>query len=68
MSRITKRMIRRSHEAQFNGVDYQAIAFDIFQELPFAPTDDELNELQSSPDPGCDCGFCAKAYAELQEG
>lgn len=60
-SRITKRMIRASHEAQFNGVDYQKVAVEIAQGLPFDPTDDELGELESSPDPACDCGFCHRA-------
>lgn len=53
-------MIRRSHERQFNGEDWQAVAVDIWNEIENA-TDDEFNELAAGPDPGCDCGFCAKA-------
>lgn len=66
-SRITKAMLRRSHEAQFNGTDYQAIAWEIRQELSFDPNDDETNELQSGPDPSCECGFCASAAWEPLE-
>jgi hypothetical protein len=58
MSRITKPMIRRSHEAQFGGTDYQQAAVDVLQGLPFEPTTEEFAELESSPDPGCECGFC----------
>lgn len=60
-SRVTNAMVRRSHEAQFNGADYQQISWEILQELKFEPTQDEMNELNSSPDPGCECGFCATA-------
>lgn len=60
-SGITKAMIRRSHEAQFGGTDYQQAAWEIYQELPYTLTDEEINELHSSPDPSCDCGFCATA-------
>ncbi len=62
-SRITKRMIARSHEAQFIGADYQCAARAVLDGLPlgFEPTDEEIGELETSPDPGCDCGFCGKA-------
>lgn len=54
-------MIRRSHEAQFNGVDYQRIAWEIVQGLKSTPNDYETAEIESGPDPDCDCGFCETA-------
>lgn len=59
-TRVTQNMIRRSHERQFAGEDWQAVAVDLWNELENG-TDDEFNELASGPDPGCECGFCAKA-------
>ena len=56
-----KRLVRQSHERQFNGEDYQAAAWDLLQGLEPPPTDDELAEVESSPDPGCECGFCSTA-------
>lgn len=59
-NRITRSMIAESHERQFNGQDWQAVAVDIWQALENG-TEDEFNELATSPDPGCDCGFCETA-------
>lgn len=57
-----KRAIRRCHERQFNGEDWQAAAVDAWNELGSPEDDGEtFNALSSSPDPGCDCGFCATA-------
>lgn len=57
--KIMRRLIADSHRQQFAGVDYQVATFDMWQE--WALTDDQLNEVQSSPDPGCECGFCGSA-------
>jgi hypothetical protein len=56
---LLKRLLKESHERQFNGEDYQKVTFDFYQEHDL--TDDEMTALQTSPEPGCDCGFCAKA-------
>ena len=57
-TRAFKRLLRQSHERQFNGEDYQAVAIDLSESngIQFEDT-----ELMSGPDPGCDCGFCATA-------
>ena len=57
---LKKHHIRESHERQFNGEDYQQVANDIWAGIPNA-TEDDFHALCASPDPGCDCGFCAKA-------
>jgi hypothetical protein len=57
---LKKHHIRESHERQFNGEDYQQVANDIWVGIPNA-TEDDFHALCASPDPGCDCGFCAKA-------
>lgn len=59
-NRVTKQMIRRSHERQFNGEDWQGVAVDIWSQIPNG-TEDEFTELTHGPDPGCDCGFCGTA-------
>lgn len=61
INRITRPMIRESHEKQFNGSDYQQAAFDIVQGLKFTPTDDEWTELMTGPSEDCECGFCKTA-------
>lgn len=58
--RAKPHMLKRSHERQFNGEDWQAVAVDLCHEILDA-TEEDFNYLSSSPDPGCDCGFCAKA-------
>jgi hypothetical protein len=55
------RALRRCHEEQFNGKDYQGVAIDAWNELGSPDGDEVFNFLSSSPDPGCDCGFCATA-------
>ena len=57
---ITKKLIAESHRRQFEGEDWQAVAQDICDRYEDV-TEDQFNELTYSPDPGCDCGFCAKA-------
>lgn len=54
-----KRLVRESHERQFNGQDFQQAAWDVSYGFPV--TDDELKEIQSMPEPGCECGFCVTA-------
>ncbi len=56
-----RRALRRSHERQFNGEDYQMVANEIAEELGIEWEDDQYEELCSSPEPGCECGFCAHA-------
>jgi hypothetical protein len=52
--------IRESHERQFNGEDWQQVANDIWSGIPNA-TEEDYHDLCAGPEPGCDCGFCAKA-------
>lgn len=57
---ITKNMMSESHRRQFAGEDWQTVANDIagrYESL----TEDQYNLLRESPDPACDCGFCATA-------
>lgn len=59
---ILKRLLRESHTRQFNGEDWQAVAADLTpDDIPEAERDEVFDELSSSPDPGCECGFCATA-------
>jgi hypothetical protein len=53
------RALRTSHERQFRGEDWQGAAIDGWNELGSPDGDDVFNFLSDSPDPGCDCGFCA---------
>lgn len=53
-------LLAESHRRQFNGEDYQAVQFDLHQRFPEI-SDDDLNGLGSTPEPGCECGFCATA-------
>jgi hypothetical protein len=59
-SRVTRAMLRLSHERQFNGEDYQAVAIDLLASIKDG-TEEELKELEASPEPECKCGFCAGA-------
>jgi hypothetical protein len=61
MQNPKKSLLAQSHRRQFNGEDFQAVAIDIAEANNIAFEDDAYTQLQSSPDPGCDCGFCAKA-------
>ena len=56
-----KRLIRLSHERQFKGDDYQGVAIDLCTEAGIEYGTDEHKAIESSPEPGCDCGFCATA-------
>lgn len=62
-----KSAIRSSHQKQFNGIDYQQAAYDslparfLLASSPDRVTDEELREIESSPDPCCECGFCKTA-------
>jgi hypothetical protein len=56
---ILRGLIRASHERQFNGEDYQAVLWDFAQS--YSLSEDDERAIMSPPDPGCDCGFCAKA-------
>jgi hypothetical protein len=54
------RALKRCHERQFNGEDWQAAAIDACNELGTSD-DEDFKFLSISPDPGCSCGFCATA-------
>lgn len=61
-----RQLVRESHRRQFNGEDAQTVAVEISQLHNFDPGPDSslpdwYNELESSPYPGCECGFCATA-------
>lgn len=58
---LKKHMLAESHRRQFAGEDYQYVAQCLCIEHKFDFESDEYTQLQSAPDPGCDCGFCAKA-------
>jgi hypothetical protein len=52
-------LVRMSHKRQFAGEDYQAVLHDIADP---ARCDDAIQaQLESSPDPGCECAFCQSA-------
>jgi hypothetical protein len=55
------RALRRCHERQFAGEDWQAVAIDAWNEFGSPDGDEVFNFLTSTPDHGCDCGFCAHA-------
>jgi hypothetical protein len=59
---------QESHNRQFNGEDYQRICWDLLNYSPLADrfgitadSDDVWSEVQSAPNPYCDCGFCETA-------
>ncbi|MEI9999070.1 MAG: hypothetical protein WDO13_07820 [Verrucomicrobiota bacterium] len=56
--KATQHQLQESHRRQFDGEDWQAVAQDICDGIPGA-TEEDFIFLSSSPDPGCDCGFCA---------
>jgi len=58
---IIKRRLKESHERQFNGEDYQAVAIDLTDDIDDNIREEVFNELSTTPDPYCDCGFCEKA-------
>lgn len=53
--------LSRSHERQFNGEDWQRVATELAQDAGVDFESDEYIELSTSPNPDCDCGFCATA-------
>lgn len=53
-------VLAESHRRQFNGEDYQAVAQELCDRMK-NPRQEDYQELSSSPDPGCDCGFCVTA-------
>lgn len=58
---LKKHVLAESHRRQFNGEDYQGVAIDLAETHDFTFESDAFTQLQSSPDPGCECGFCATA-------
>ncbi len=54
-------MLAESHRRQFAGEDWQAVSIEIAERAGIEFEDEEYTELNSSPDPGCECGFCATA-------
>lgn len=58
---LKKSTLAESHRRQFAGEDYQGVAIDLAETYDIDFDSDAYTKLQSSPDPGCDCGFCAKA-------
>lgn len=58
---LKKHLLAESHKLQFDGQDYQAVAIGIAESNGIKFESDEFAELQSGPDPGCDCGFCKTA-------
>jgi hypothetical protein len=60
-NKLTKSMLAESHRRQFNGEDYQGVSISIAESNGIKFEDDEYTELQSSPDPSCECGFCKTA-------
>lgn len=56
-----KLAVRKSHEMQFNGMDYQRAAWEVGHEIEPLLTDEEIQRVESAPEPGCDCGFCQSA-------
>lgn len=59
-SSVKKHLIAESHRRQFHGEDFQKVAHDLAERIP-NPTEEEYDLLCESPEPGCDCGFCATA-------
>jgi hypothetical protein len=56
-----KSLLAESHRRQFDGEDWQGVANEIARKNNFAWESEEYTTLCSSPEPGCDCGFCASA-------
>lgn len=60
LKKTAKSLLPISHERQFNGEDYQAVAIDLCDQLK-NPTDEDYEFLMSAPDPACECEFCKRA-------
>jgi hypothetical protein len=56
-----KKLLQESHRRQFAGEDYQYVAISIAENNRISFESNDYIELQSAPDPNCDCGFCATA-------
>lgn len=56
-----KRLIAESHKRQFRGEDYQGVAIDLCEDVGIEWGSPEHQAVESSPEPGCDCGFCKTA-------
>ncbi len=57
---LKKQLVRESHERQFSGEDWQAVATDLWQGLD-TESEEDFNTLSTGPDPDCECGFCKTA-------
>lgn len=58
---LVERRMKQSHKRQFNGEDWQAVASGLTDDVPESLREEAFAALSSSPDPGCECGFCATA-------
>lgn len=58
---LLRSTLAESHRRQFGGADYQGVAIDLCEANGFTFESEEHVKLESSPDPGCDCGFCETA-------
>jgi hypothetical protein len=53
--------LAKSHQMQLDGIDYQEASASAAEGSDLEFEDDEFQELQSSPDPGCGCAACLRA-------
>lgn len=58
---MNKSLLKESHRRQFEGEDWQKVVNEICERNGFKWGEDEYEELATSPEPGCDCGFCKTA-------
>ena len=58
---LKKHLLAESHRRQFAGEDYQGVAIEIAEENGIEFNDELFTELQSTPEPGYECGFCETA-------
>lgn len=63
---ITRRL-RRAHARQFVGEDWQLVATELTNDVPDAIREEVFAKLSESPDPYCECGFCATAAWKNEE-
>ncbi len=56
-------LLAESHRLQFHGVDWQEAANDTMSDVEGdeEAREELYKELSASPDPDCECGFCATA-------
>lgn len=57
---VPNHLLAESHRRQFSGEGYQSVAVDLIEWVKNA-TEDDFHSLCTSPEPECDCGFCANA-------